>query len=414
MASATFNRDIRGVLFDWGDTLVHPPGITTDTEDHFSCIEAFFREDLPGRFPAPSSADDAGWHAFRKNYEAVAGNQIRGTLETGRELSTPMIKASEPIPLMLVTGFLGSGKTTLLNALLRHPDLTGTAVLMNEIGTVGIDHSLVVGASDDILLLEGGCLCCQPKGSVAEGVSRLLALEPRPKRIIIETSGAANPIPILETLSQHPQAATEFQFPRVITVVDSVFGRTTLERHPEVGFQLAAADIVVIGKTDVANASEKTAIEALVIATSPTANCIAWAGDVLPDGFIELLRQPVTVANAQSAEAVLRPEQVHGEQEFESVGLQFDGCLETADVQDWIDQVLELYGSNLLRIKGILNLKEYERPAVLHCVRDIVHPIEVLDERAGQVRGNRIVAIGWDIHPELLREALATLAGQAK
>ena len=110
----------------------------------------------------------------------------------------------------------------------------------------------------------------------------------------------------------------------------------------------------------------------------------------------------------------MRPEHVHGEKEFETVGLQFDGYLETADVQDWIDQVLELYGSNVLRIKGILNLKEFERPAVLQCVRDIVHPIEVLDERAGQVKGNRIVAIGWDMHPELLREALALLADQAK
>ena len=87
VASATFNRDIRGVLFDWGDTLVHPPGITTDAKGHFSCVEAFFREDLPGKFPVPSSADDAGWHTFRKNYETVAGHQIRGTLETGREHS---------------------------------------------------------------------------------------------------------------------------------------------------------------------------------------------------------------------------------------------------------------------------------------------------------------------------------------
>ena len=106
-------------------------------------------------------------------------------------------------------------------------------------------------------------------------------------------------------------------------------------------------------------------------------------------------------------------EHVHGATEFETVGLQFDGCLEAASVQDWIDEVLELYGSNILRIKGILNLKEYEQPAVLQCVRDMVHPIELLDAQAGQVKRNNIVAIGWDMHPDLLREALGSLANRA-
>ena len=131
---------------------------------------------------------------------------------------------TKAIPVLVLTGFLGSGKTTFLNELLKRPEMQRTAVLMNEIGAVGIDHNLVVGASDDILLLEGGCLCCQPRGSIAGGVSRLLAIEPVPKRIIIETSGAANPYPILELLSQHPAVPRNLQFTRVITVVDSLMG----------------------------------------------------------------------------------------------------------------------------------------------------------------------------------------------
>ncbi len=318
-----------------------------------------------------------------------------------------------PIPLMLLTGFLGSGKTTLLNALLRRQDFGGTAVLVNEIGTIGIDHNLVIGASDDILLLEGGCICCQPKGSVAEGVSQLLMMDPQPKRIVIETSGAANPFPVLETLSQHPQASTRFHFPRVITVVDCVHGQATLAQHSEARFQLSAADVVIFGKADLATTADKSAMNEIVSNTNPAAMRFDGGGDVLSDELVEMLRQPVGLPDAQFEKSAPPMEHVHGTTEFQTVGVQFDGYLEAAAVQDWIYKVLELYGSNILRIKGILNLKEYERPAVLQCVRDMVHPIELLDAQAGQVKRNNIVAIGWDMHPDLLNEALGWLADQA-
>lgn len=324
-----------------------------------------------------------------------------------------MSRYAAPIPLMLVTGFLGSGKTTLVNALLRHGDMSGTAVLMNEIGAIGIDHSLVIGASDDILLLDGGCLCCQPQGSVADGISRLLALEPAPKRIVIETSGAANPFPILETLSQHPAAATGFQFPSVMTVVDCVYGQATLARHQEARFQLSAADIVVIRKTDIASASDKAGIEDMVANTNPSAMCFAATGEMLPDGLVEKLRQPISVPKAQFERAAPDTAHAHGDGEFQTVGLQFHGLLEAERVQDWIEHVLEIYGSNLLRIKGTLHLKGYSRPAVLQCVRDTVHPLELLDAQASKIEENSIVAIGWEIHPELLREALGWLSDQA-
>ncbi len=318
------------------------------------------------------------------------------------------------IPLVLVTGFLGSGKTTLLNALLRHPEMSGTAVLMNEIGSVGIDHSLVVGASDDILLLEGGCLCCQPKGSIGDGVSRLLALQPAPKRIVIETSGAANPFPILETLSQHPQATRGFQFPRVVTVVDSVFGGTTLARHTEARFQLSAADIVVLGKGDIAGPGDMAAIRRRVAETNPITVCLERAGDGTRDDLVAWLNKPMDLPLARAEPSDPHRGDAHHDTEFETVGLQFDGRLDVEAVQAWIDEVLGLYGGNILRIKGILNLEGYSRPAVLQCVRDIVHPIELLDANAAIVHRNSIVAIGWDMHPELIREALSELADQAR
>ena len=322
-----------------------------------------------------------------------------------------MSAAAEPIPLILLTGFLGSGKTTLLNALLRHRDMAGTAVLVNEVGTIGIDHNLIVGASDDILLLEGGCLCCQPRGSIGDGVSRLLALKPAPKRIVIETSGAANPLPILEALSHHDHAAGGFRFPRVVTVADCVFGETALQRHIESRFQIIAADIVVLGKADIAEAPGKAALAEFVARENPAALVLEGKGDVLPDGFVQALAQTSVQPRPHGPRPVL--DSIHDQSEFVTAGVSFDGHLTVDIVQDWLDRVLDSYGGNILRIKGILRLAEYERPAVLQCVRDIVHPLQLLDAQQPDMAANSIVAIGWDMHPELLDEALGWLAGKA-
>lgn len=323
-----------------------------------------------------------------------------------------MNDSATPVPLILLTGFLGSGKTTLLNAVLCHPDMAGTAVLVNEIGSIGIDHDLLVGASDDILLLEGGCLCCQPKGSVADGVTRLLALNPVPERIIIETSGAANPFPILELLSQHPLAATGYRFPRVTTVVDMVLGKTTLARHPEARWQIAAADSIVLTKADMAAAKEPASIEQAVQALNPAAARHLGRAPDLPDGFVEVLKNSHAPTGIRGGPDAAPRHGDHGDGEFQTVALQFGGRLRAACVQGWLDRVLDLYGANILRIKGILDLVEYDRPAVLQCVRDIVHPLALLDPSA-KAKGNSIVAIGWDMHPELLREALGWLADEA-
>lgn len=328
------------------------------------------------------------------------------------DLSRRDMRGATPVPLMVLTGFLGSGKTTLLNAILRHRGMTGTAVLVNEVGSVGIDHDLVVGASDDILLLEGGCLCCQPKGSVADGVSRLLRMDSPPRRIIIETSGAANPFPILELLSQHPLARTGYQFPRVTTVVDTLHGETTLAQHPEARWQIAAADCIVVTKSDMTDAAQQAAIDRAVQALNPAAARCRANPPELPNGFLEVLQNSHAPTRLRAGPPDVNRHGSHGGNEFLTVALQFDGRLPAARVQGWLDHVLDLYGGNVLRIKGILDLVEYDRPAVLQCVRDIVHPIELLAPPATS-NGNSIVVIGWDMHPELLREALDWLADEA-
>ncbi len=324
------------------------------------------------------------------------------------------MKNTTPIPIIVLTGFLGSGKTTFLNRLLKCPGMERTAVLMNEIGAVGVDHNLVIGASDDIFLLEGGCLCCQPRGSIAEGVSRLLSVEPEPKRIIIETSGAANPYPVLELLSQHPSVPRKLQFPRVITVADSLLGCDVLEKFPEPRFQLSAADIVVVTKTDISIRSDRDALENIISKINPTAVVVDGSIDSVPDELTHILN------NLHNASFDVLPGQnvdnslVHGSTEFEAVGFTFEGVLDPLVVQDWIDKILEEYGSNLLRIKGILFLKGYENPVVLQCVRDTVHPVVELEDKGTKIDRNSVIGIGWNMHPALIREALEALAVQAK
>jgi len=321
---------------------------------------------------------------------------------------------TKAIPVLVLTGFLGSGKTTFLNELLKRPEMQRTAVLMNEIGAVGIDHNLVVGASDDILLLEGGCLCCQPRGSIADGVSRLLAIEPTPKRIIIETSGAANPYPILELLSQHPAVPRDLQFPRVITVVDSLMGLDVVEKYPEPRFQLSAAEIIVITKTDISDHSNRRALESTISEINATAVVIDGTVNNVPDKYTEISQHLSNVSSYVLPRANPKNSAAHGSTEFEAVGIEFGGVLDISMVQEWIDKVLEEYGSNLLRIKGILFLNGYEKPMVLQCVRDIVHPIEELEDIGQAIAKNTIIGIGWNMHPALIREALDNLAVQAK
>ncbi|PPR11649.1 MAG: putative GTP-binding protein YjiA [Alphaproteobacteria bacterium MarineAlpha11_Bin1] len=318
------------------------------------------------------------------------------------------------IPLFILTGFLGSGKTTLLNQLLRSKQMRGTAVLVNELGEIGIDHELVVGASDDILLLDGGCLCCRPQGTVTDGISRLLKLDPRPENIIIETSGAANPYPILENLSQYSNKLAKLSDPIVITALDSTSYKKTFSEFPEASFQVSAGDIIVITKTDVSPELEREEIDeeirlinsfALISDTSEFN-----ANDKLIAKFKTSYFSPSFIPHTPASLA----SQIHGEREFQTVGKQFCGYLNAEKVQSWIDKTLSQYGSNLLRVKGILHLEEVGRPVTLQCVRDHVFPMTELENNFINPGRNTITAIGWGMHHELISEAIDDLSLMAR
>src|SRR2546423_9902020 len=170
------------------------------------------------------------------------------------------------IPVTLLTGFLGSGKTTVLNYVLRQPEMAATAVIVNEFGEIGLDHLLVEQSSEDVVLLNSGCLCCTVRGDIVDTLTNLFVDRVKGKvpwftRVAIETTGLADPAPILHTLMTDPIVAARYMLDGVVTTVDAVNGAGTLDKQPEAVNQAAVADRVLLTKTDLAEPAARRGVE---------------------------------------------------------------------------------------------------------------------------------------------------------
>src|SRR5437016_3097473 len=186
------------------------------------------------------------------------------------------------IPVTLLTGFLGSGKTTVLNHVLKEPGMAATAVIVNEFGEIGLDHLLVERSSEDVVLLNSGCLCCTVRGDIVDTLTNLFVDRVKGKvpfftRIAIETTGLADPAPILHTLMTDPIVAARYMLDGVVTTVDAVNGAATLDRQPEAVKQAAVADRLLLTKTDLSQPALRQALEARLAALNRSASLIPVA-----------------------------------------------------------------------------------------------------------------------------------------
>src|SRR5437764_5854630 len=194
----------------------------------------------------------------------------------------PPTDAASRIPVTVLTGFLGSGKTTVLNHVLKQPGMAATAVIVNEFGEIGLDHLLVESATEDVVLLSSGCLCCTVRGDIVNTltdlfVSRVKGRVPYFTRVVIETTGLADPAPVLHALISDPIVAARYMIDGVVTTVDAVNGAGTLDRHPEAVKQAAVADRLLLTKTDLAEPVRRRAIEARLAALNPSATVVPVA-----------------------------------------------------------------------------------------------------------------------------------------
>jgi G3E family GTPase len=288
------------------------------------------------------------------------------------------------IPVAIVTGFLGSGKTTLISRILRDPAFARTAVIVNEFGEIGLDHELIASSDETLLALTTGCLCCAVRSDL---VATLLDLQSRREagavgydRVLIETSGLADPAPILHALMTDRDLAQRHGLACVLTVVDTVHGEGTLERHPEARRQVALADHLLLSKTDLAQPSE--ALSARVGALNPEARQGSTA-DVSP----EMLFAGTTPEREVSADA-------RHSDGISSFVLRRDRPVPALALTLLLEALAEHCGARLLRMKGLVDIEEMPgQPAVIHGVQHVFAPPEFLDCWPSSDTTTRIVFI---------------------
>jgi G3E family GTPase len=335
-----------------------------------------------------------------------------------------------PIPILVLTGFLGAGKTTLLNGWIRSGEFADAAVVINELGDVSLDHLLVERPEGTMLTLSSGCVCCSVRGDLVDTLEDLIRRRDNGRvtpfnRLVIETTGLADPAPVLNAIMAHPYLPLRFRIEAVATVVDALHGAATLDAHAEARSQVATADVLVLTKTDlVPDPATRDALAARLADLNPAARILeaahgdASAAAVLEGGLFGLDRP------GRSSHAILSPDSYaaphhhhhdHGpghHHGIEATCLTQDAPLDPAALTMFLDLVRGTHGPKILRLKGLVGLTDApDRPRVIHGVQHFLHPTVQLSAWPDDDHRSRLVFILDHVDPALLAKTWAAFFG---
>lgn len=355
-----------------------------------------------------------------------------------------MVQALRRIPVSIVTGFLGAGKSTLLNRLLKDPDMRDCAVIINEFGEVGIDHLLVEQSSDSIVELSDGCLCCTVRGelidTLADLADRMQTGRIKPlRRIVIETTGLADPAPVMQSVMGNPVLGELFGLEGVVTIVDAVNGKATLAKHPEAVKQVAVADRMIVTKADLADAQAVGSLRNALATLNPRAPVLdssdpaAAAASLFSTGLYDPAGKTADVRRWLGEEAA--PDDDHGHhhdhdhehdhhhhhhhdvtrhsQSIRSFSIIHDRPVSPMALEMFIDLLRSAHGEKLLRMKAIVQLADNpDRPVVLHGVQQIFHPpVRLAEWPDPKDRRTRLVIITQDLPEEFVADLFGAFTG---
>ncbi len=341
-------------------------------------------------------------------------------------------QASRCIPVSILTGFLGSGKTTLLCQLLTHPQMRSTAVLVNEFGDIGIDDLLLKQIAPNVVLLESGCICCTIGDDLASSLLQLLGQReagevPEFDRVIIETTGLADPAPVLQGFMGPTLMATPFRMAGVITTVDAIHGSSQLDTHAESIKQAAIADRLVITKSDLAAETSVQNLIKRLQRINPTAQIYQVAngciepGKLLDTGLWNPQTKGIDIPRWLNDHALGSPGYLrsavqgslsatsHHDDNIDTFFLTWDAPVRYTEFADCLDRMLATHGERLLRVKGILNIEGASAPVVVHGVQKMFHPPVQLPAWPDATRGSKLVFITQNLSRSIIENFLAAI-----
>lgn len=353
---------------------------------------------------------------------------------------------SEPIPVTLLTGFLGSGKTTLLNHLVCQPELADALVIINEFGEMALDHMLVAHSTENLVMeMSSGCVCCSIRGDLVQTLRDITWRYSRDgerwfKRILIETTGLADPAPIIHTLMTHPKVAPKYRLDGIVTTIDMATGMHTLDQHQEAIKQAAVADTLLLTKADLVTEKQCNELLHRLDDINPAAprwqvsNGKIAADKILNLGLFNAKTKQTDVARWLSEEAYAdehQHEHHHSHDHHEThehhhhdvnrhddhiraFCFTIDHPISEATLEDWIEVLMSFVGSRILRVKGILNIKDKAQPVAIHGVQHVFHPPVTLPAWPSEDHRSRLVFITHDVDKEVIEKTFLTLSNEAQ